>query len=52
MKKKTLFTIIAILLIVNIGQFVYFCSKVSDLKSHLKIMENSSGGSKLKPRPY
>ena len=40
MKKKTLYIIIAILVLLNIGQFVYFYSVVSDLKSDLKIMES------------
>jgi hypothetical protein len=40
MKKKTLYIIIAILVLLNIGQFVYFYSFVSDLKSELKIMES------------
>ena len=40
MKKKTLYIIIAILVLLNIGQFVYFYSVVSDLKSELKIMES------------
>ncbi len=40
MKKKTLYIIIAILVLLNIGQFVYFYSQVSDLKSELKIMES------------
>jgi hypothetical protein len=42
MKKKTLYIIIiAILVLLNIGQFVYFYSVVSDLKSELKIMKNN-----------
>ena len=41
MKKKTLYIIIAILVLLNIGQFVYFYSVVSDLKSELKIMESN-----------
>lgn len=40
MKKKTLYIIIALLVLLNIGQFVYFYSVVSDLKSELKIMES------------
>ena len=40
MKKKTQYIIIAILLLLNIGQFVYFYSEVSDLKLELKIMES------------
>ncbi len=32
MKKKTLYIIIALLVLLNIGQFVYFYSQVSDLK--------------------
>ena len=36
MKKKTLYIVIAILVLLNIGQFVYFYSKVSDLKSEIK----------------
>ena len=32
MKMNTLYIIIAILLIVNLGQFIYFYSQVSDLK--------------------
>jgi hypothetical protein len=38
MKKKTLYIIIAILVFLNIGQFIYFYSVVSDLKSELKII--------------
>ena len=41
MKNKTLYIIIAILVLLNIGQFVYFYSVVSDLKSELKIMKNN-----------
>ena len=40
MKKKTLYIIIAILVLLNIGQFIYFYSVVSDLKSELKITES------------
>lgn len=40
MKKKTLYIIIALLVLLNIGQFIYFYSVVSDLKSELKIMES------------
>jgi cell division protein FtsL len=40
MKKKILYIVIAILVLLNIGQFVYFYSSVSDLKSDIKIMES------------
>ncbi len=40
MKKKTLYIIIAILVLLNIGQFVYFYSVVSDLRAEIKIMES------------
>jgi hypothetical protein len=40
MKKKTLYIIIALFVLLNIGQFVYFYARVSDLKSELKIMES------------
>ena len=40
MKKKTLYFIIAILVLLNIGQFVYFYSVVSDLKSELIITKS------------
>ncbi len=51
MKKKTLYIIIAILVLLNIGQFVYFYSVVSDLKSELKIKRINSNGS-LGPEDY
>ncbi len=37
MKKKTLYIIIALLVLLNIGQFVYFYSVVSDLKVELRV---------------
>jgi hypothetical protein len=40
MKKKTLNIFFTLLAFLNIGQFVYFYSVVSDLKSELKIMES------------
>ncbi len=36
MKKKTLYIIIALLVLLNIGQFVYFYSVVSDFKAEIK----------------
>jgi hypothetical protein len=39
MKKKTLYIIIAILLLLNIGQFIYFYKIVSDLKVENKILK-------------
>ena len=37
MKKKTLYIIITLLVLLNIGQFVYFYSVVSDLKVELRV---------------
>jgi hypothetical protein len=50
MKKKTLYIIITLLVLLNIGQFVYFYSVVSDLKSELRIIgaENKKFKSELK----
>jgi hypothetical protein len=39
MKKKTLYIIIAILVLLNIGQFVYFYSVVSDLKMQNEVLK-------------
>lgn len=39
MKKKTLYIIIAILLLLNIGQFIYYYKIVSDLKVENKILK-------------
>ncbi len=39
MKNKILYIIIALLLLLNLGQFVYFYKVVIDLKSELKIKE-------------
>ena len=49
MKKKTLYIIIAILVLLNIGQFVYFYSVVSDLKLELKFCKNNQNGSGVVP---
>ncbi len=43
MKKKTLHIIIAILVLLNIGQFVYFYSVVSDLKVELSVKKGGDG---------
>lgn len=53
MKNKILYIIIALLIIINLGQFVYFYSKVSDLKIENKILkiknpENNVDWSKYK----
>jgi hypothetical protein len=50
MKNKTLY-IISILLLLNIGQFVYFYSKVSDLKSEIK-KQNMDGANKNPQEKY
>jgi hypothetical protein len=51
MKKKTPYIIISILVLLNIGQFVYFCSKVSDLKSEIK-QQNMDGTNKNPQEKY
>jgi hypothetical protein len=43
MKKKTLYIIIIILVLLNIGQFVYFYSVVSDLKVELRVKKGGDG---------
>lgn len=43
MKKNTLYIIIALLVLINIGQFVYFYAVISDFKSELKITRNNNG---------
>lgn len=43
MKKKTLYIIIAILVLLNIGQFIYFYSAVSDLKVELSVKNGGDG---------
>ena len=50
MKKKTLYIIIALLVLLNFVLFVYFYSVVSDLKLELKIIgvENKNLKSELK----
>ena len=48
---KKLYIIIALLVLLNIGQFVYFYSVVSDLKSELKIKNINPNGS-LGPEDY
>jgi hypothetical protein len=52
MKKKTLYIIIAILLLLNIGQFVYFYSKVSDLKSEIKNPNMDGTNKNLQEKHY
>jgi len=42
MKNKILYIIIALLVLLNIGQFVYFYKVVVDLKSELRIMESEN----------
>ena len=39
MKKKTLYIAIALLVLLNIGQFVYFYSVISDLKRDNEILK-------------
>ena len=43
MKMKTLYIIIAILVLLNIGQFVYFYSQVSDLKMQNEVLKYKLG---------
>jgi hypothetical protein len=43
MKNKTLYIIIAILVSLNIGQFVYFYSVVSDLKKENEVLKYKLG---------
>ena len=43
---KILYIIIALLVLLNIGQFVYFYKVVIDLKSELRIMESENKGVK------
>lgn len=55
MKKKTLYIIIALLVLLNIGQFVYFYSVVSDLKVQNEVLkiknpEFKEDWSKYKPK--
>ena len=55
MKKKTLYIIIALLVLLNIGQFIYFYSVVSDLKKEnevlkIKTPEDKTDWSKYKPQ--
>ena len=46
MKKKILYIIIAILVLLNIGQFVYFYSVVSDLKKENEVLNYKLGEKK------
>jgi hypothetical protein len=48
MKKKTLYIIIAILVLLNIGQFIYFYSQVSDLKEELRIIGYKPDGTAVR----
>jgi hypothetical protein len=41
---KILYIIIALLVLLNLGQFVYFYKVVIDLKSELRIMESENKG--------
>jgi hypothetical protein len=41
---KILYIIIALLVLLNIGQFVYFYKVVVDLKSEIKIKESENKG--------
>ena len=50
MKKKTLYIIIAILVLLNIGQFVYFYSVVSDLKKENEVLKYKLEGTEFDPR--
>ena len=55
MKKKTLYIVITLLVLLNIGQFVYFYSVVSDLKRDNEILkmknpDNNVDWSKYKPQ--
>ena len=43
MKKKTLYIIITLLVLLNIGQFVYFYSVVSDLKKENEVLNYKLG---------
>jgi hypothetical protein len=43
MKKKTLYIIIALLVLLNIGQFIYFYSVVSDLKKENEVLKYKLG---------
>ena len=43
MKKKTLYIIITLLVLLNIGQFVYFYSVISDLKVELSVKKGGDG---------